>query len=344
MANVKSSGRTLTERDEAILRSVVQTYVATADPVGSRTVARYSGLGLSPATIRNCMADLEEEGYLYQPHTSAGRVPSHMGLKYYVEHLLQRTELSREEQQSIEAAILSNASDFEDMLKRAVHIMATWSGNAAIVTTPKVDASRLIHVDFVQVKPGTILVIAVTDSGSVHHSLIQIDREMPANRLRELAETVSAYLERMAPEELRDELLESMEEDRKVLELLLSRAISPAAGNESSKDVIIDGHLNLLDYPEFSNIPSIRAIFEAFEEKKVLVALLEKCMTMDNTSILIGREGLGQSAPESSVVIAPYREHGTPVGSIGIVGPARMNYNHNVALVEYVSGLLSREI
>lgn len=341
---VENSNIQLSERDQAILKSVVQTYITTADPVGSRTVARYSGLGLSPATIRNCMADLEDEGLLYQPHTSAGRVPSHQGLKYYVENLLERTELPQSEQVAIENAILENASDFEAMLRKAVQIMASWSGNAAIVTTPQFGSSRLIHVDFVQVKPGMILVITVSDAGAVHNHLVQIDSEISSSRLRTLADTVSAYLKRMAPEQLKNELLDSIEEDRKFLAMLLNEAISTLNHQYADKELLIDGRLNLLDYPEFSNIPSIRAIFEAFEEKKILVTLLEKCIEMDHTNILIGSDGLGKSAPDSSVVIAPYREKGTPVGSIGIVGPARMDYARTVALVEYVSRLLSRDI
>ncbi len=341
---VDSTKLDLSERDEAILKSVVQTYIATADPVGSRTVARHSGLGLSPATIRNCMADLEDAGLLYQPHTSAGRIPSHEGMRYYVSNLLDRKEIPHQERVALESAIVSDVSDFEEMLKRAVRVMASWSGNAAVVTTPHQEKYRLIHVDFVQVKPGTILVIAVSDSGAVHNHLVQIDREIPASRLRVLADTVSAYLELMDMEELKKELMDSIEEDRKFLELLLNETITAASRREPDKDIIIDGRLNLLDYPEFSDIPSIRSLFEAFEEKKILVALLERCIEMDHTNILIGSDGLGQSAPDSSVVIAPYREKGTPVGSIGIVGPTRMDYARAVALVEYVSHILSRDM
>lgn len=341
---VSNSITDLSDRDQAILKSVVQTYIATADPVGSRTVARYSGLGLSPATIRNCMADLEDAGLLYQPHTSAGRIPSHEGMRYYVSNLLDRKEIPEDERQALENAILSNVSDFEDMLKRAVKVIASWSGNAAVVTTPHHGKARLIHVDFVLVKPGTILIITVSDSGIVNNHLVQIDCHISSRRLRILAETVSAYLERMDPEQLKKELLDSIEEDRKFLDLLLSEAINAASRQDAGKDIIIDGSLNLLDYPEFSDIPRIRALFEAFEEKKILVALLERCIELDNTNILIGSDGLGQSAPESSVVIAPYREKGTPVGSIGIVGPARMDYARAVALVEYVSHILSRDM
>jgi heat-inducible transcriptional repressor len=346
MVSSRSDNNTtdLSERDRAILKSVVTTYIATADPVGSRTVARHSGLGLSPATIRNCMADLEDAGLLYQPHASAGRIPSHEGMRYYVSHLLDRKEIQESERLALESAILSNVSDFEEMLKRAVKVIASWSGNAAVVTTPHPGKSRLIHVDFVQVKSGTILVITVSDSGTVHNHLVQIDCRISSRRLRVLAETISAYLERMDPEKLKQELLDSMEEDRKFLDLLLGEAITSSSRLYGDKEIIIDGRLNLLDYPEFSDIPSIRALFEAFEEKKILVALLERCIEMDNTNILIGSDGLGQSAPDSSVVIAPYREKGTPVGSIGIVGPARMDYARAVALVEYVSHLLSRDM
>ncbi len=334
----------LSDRDEAILKSVVQTYITTAEPVGSRTVARYSGIGLSPATIRNCMADLEDFGLLYQPHTSAGRIPSHEGMRYYVSNLLDRQEISKHERVALENAILANAKDFEEILKRAVKVMASWSGNAAVVTTPQIGKDRLIHVDLVEVKPGTILVITVSDSGMVHNSFVQIDSSIPEKRLRFLSETVSACLQRMEPEELKQELVDSIEEDRKFLETLLSQAICASRSKNPDKDIIIDGSLNLLDYPEFSDIPRIRALFEAFQEKKMLVTLLERCMEMDDTNIFIGKDALGGSAPESSVVITPYREKGTPVGSIGIVGPTRMDYARAMALVEYVSQILSRDL
>ncbi len=334
----------LSERDEAILKSVVQTYIATAEPVGSRTVARQSGIGLSPATIRNCMADLEDFGLLYQPHTSAGRVPSHQGMRYYVSYLLDKYEFSKHERIALENAILANASDFEEVLKRAVKVMASWSGNAAVVTPPHVDKHRLIHVDLVEVRPGTILVISVYDSGVVQNSFLQIDCSIPKRRLRALAETISACLQRMEPEQLKQELLDSLEEDRKFLETLLAKAICAETPDDAHKELIIDGRLNLLDYPEFSDIPRIRALFEAFEEKKILVTLLERCMEMDDTNIFIGKDALGRSAPESSVVITPYREKGVPVGSIGIVGPTRMDYAKAMALVEYVAHILSKDL
>ncbi len=334
----------LSERNCRILRSVVQTYIDRAEPVGSRTVAKRSGLGLSPATIRNVMADLEEIGLLYQPHTSAGRVPTEAGLRYFVDYLLEREALSWGDQVAIEEGLRSSDMDLVATLKKAVELLAHFSGHAAVISTPRLTGERLSHVEFIRLRPGLVLVVLVADTGLVHNRLVHLDMDIREDRLEAFSLYLNQRLSRVSLEEARSSILEELEEEKRAFELLLQDLVVSTQGPREEGEVIIGGELNLLDYPEFSNVGRIRAMLQAFQEKRALLLLLERCLESEGVQVFIGSEGLGHKVPGCGMVLAPYLGKEYPLGSLGVVGPMRMNYARVLALVEYTAQVLSEQV
>ncbi len=331
----------LSERNCEILRAVVQSYIEKAEPVGSRTVAKKSALGLSPATIRNVMADLEDIGLLYQPHTSAGRIPTEAGLRYFVDYLLEKEALSWGDQVAIEEGLRSSATDMAAILKRAVELLAYFSGQAAVVSVPRLTSDHLAHVEFIKVRSGAIMVILVTDTGLVQNRLVRTDLDLPEDRLEALAQYLNEKLSYMGLEEAKRSILQEMEEDKRIFDVLLEEMVLGVKKSYENGEIYVGGELNLLDFPEFSHVSKIRILLQAFQEKKALLVLLDRCLNADGVQVFIGSEGLGNQVPGCGMVLAPYFDRGQPLGSLGVVGPVRMNYARILALVEFTAQVLS---
>ena len=333
----------LSERSREILRTIIHAYINDAEPVGSRTVAKKAGLGLSPATIRNAMADLEDIGLLCQPHSSAGRLPTETGLRYYLDFLLEKEDLSWGDQVAIEKGLMFRPADLVATLKRAVQILASFSGHAAVVSVPRLTCDYLIHLEFLRIRPGLILVISVSDTGMVQNRLVQIDYDIPEEKLEQISQYLSSKLVHMCLEELRSVIIEELKEERRVFDVLLEDFLDQIKWSTEQGEVFIEGKLNLLDKPEFSNVSRIRAILQTFEEKEALLTLLDRCLDSRGVQIYIGSEGLGNEVPACGMVLAPYAGSDSPLGSLGIVGPIRMNYARAVSLVEYTAQVLGEK-
>ena len=333
----------LSERSREILRTIIHAYINDAEPVGSRTVAKKASLGLSPATIRNAMADLEDIGLLFQPHSSAGRLPTETGLRYYLDFLLEKEDLSWGDQVAIEKGLMFRPADLVATLKRAVQILASFSGHAAVVSVPRLTCDYLIHLEFLRIRPGLILVISVSDTGMVQNRLVQIDHDIPEEKLEQISQYLSSKLVHMCLEELRSVIIEELKEERRVFDVLLEDLLDQIKWSTEQGEVFIEGKLNLLDKPEFSNVSRIRAILQTFEEKEALLTLLDRCLDSRGVQIYIGSEGLGNEVPACGMVLAPYARSDSPLGSLGIVGPIRMNYARAVSLVEYTAQVLGEK-
>ena len=333
----------LSERSREILKTVIHAYINDAEPVGSRTVAKKAGLGLSPATIRNAMADLEDIGLLFQPHSSAGRLPTETGLRYYVDFLLEKENLSWGDQVAIEKGLMLRSAGLVATLKRAVQLLASFSGHAAVVSAPRLICDRLIHLEFLRIRPGLILVISVSDTGMVQNRLVQIDYDIREEKLEQISQYLSNKLDHMCLEELRSVIIEELKEEKRTFEVLLEDFLDQMKVSTEQGEVFIEGRLNLLDKPEFSNVSRIRAILQTFEEKKALLTLLDRCLDLRGVQIYIGSEGLGNKVPGCGMVLASYAGSGSPLGSLGIVGPIRMNYARAVSLVEYTAQVLGEK-
>lgn len=330
----------LSERSREILKTVIHSYINDAQPVGSRTVAKKAGLGLSPATIRNAMADLEDIGLLFQPHSSAGRLPTEAGLRYYVDFLLEKENLSWGDQVAIEKGLMLRSAGLVATLKRAVQLLASFSGHAAVVSAPRLTCDRLIHLDFLLIRPGLILVVSVSDTGMVQNRLVQIDYDIQQEKLEKFSQYFSNKLVHMCLEELRSVIIEELKEKKRVFDVLLEDLLDQMKVSTEQGEVFIEGKLNLLDKREFSNVSRIRAILKTFEEKKALLTLLDKCLDSRGVQIYIGSEGFGNDVPGCGMVLAPYAGSSNPLGSLGIVGPISMNYARAVSLVEYTAQVL----
>jgi heat-inducible transcriptional repressor len=333
----------LSERSREILKTVIHAYINDAEPVGSRTVAKKAGLGLSPATIRNAMADLEDIGLLFQPHSSAGRLPTETGLRYYVDFLLEKENLSWGDQVAIEKGLMLRSAGLVATLKRAVQLLASFSGHAAVVSAPRLTCDRLIHLEFLRIRPGLILVVSVSDTGMVQNRLVQIDYDIQEEKLEKFSQYLSNKLVHMCLEELRSVIIEELKEKKRVFDVLLEDLLDQMKVSTEQGEVFIEGKLNLLDKPEFSNVSRIRAILQTFEEKKALLTLLDRCLDSRGVQIYIGSEGLGNEVPGCGMVLAPYAGSNSPLGSLGIVGPISMNYARAVSLVEYTAQVLGEK-
>ena len=329
----------ISERKKEILKQVVNSYIETAEPVGSRVIAKRSSLGLSSATIRNCMADLEDAGLLFQPHTSAGRLPTEEGLKFFVKNLMDKIPLSWGEQVAIEKEMLQEVEDFSDILKKAAQLLASLTGYTAVVSAPSELDERLKFIEFVNIKPGVILVVMVTSAGTVKNQLIRIKRGISQSTLERFSTKMNRLLKDHTLGEIRQKLIEAMKEDKKLCENLLTHLV-PADNKRVSGKLYIDGKLNLLDEPEFAYIPKIKNLLVTLEEKHLLLRLLDKCLAGDELQIFIGNE-VDHGVPECGLVVAPYDKKDHPVGSLGVLGPMRMNYPKVVSLVEYIAAILS---
>ncbi|RUM88547.1 MAG: heat-inducible transcription repressor HrcA [Thermodesulfatator sp.] len=329
----------LSERHRKVLSLVTEKYIETAAPVGSRTVAKRFRPPLSSATIRNVMADLEDLGLLTQPHTSAGRVPTEEGFRYYVEHLMEPEPLPEETRQLIETALPEEPpGGWEELLRSVTHILSGLSGFPVVVTTPKLEFERLVKLDFVPLSRGVVLAVAVSASGLVIHRLFQAPEEVSAQEIERLAEVLNQRLPGLTLEELRRILSSELENERELLEEIF-RTLSQEEG-----EPVIEGLNRLLDLPEFQDFARLREILRAFEEKRLLVKLIDCCLTARTPQVLIGHSQAPCPFRQCGAVVASYTWRETPVGGVAVIGPMRMAYARLVPLVEFVARELSRRL
>ncbi len=334
----------LSDRSREILRAIIQLYIETAEPVGSRTLSKMMPFNLSAATIRNAMSDLEELGYLTQPHTSAGRLPTEAGLRYFVEHLIETRELSLEDQEAIEKALLLRCEDLASTLKKSVEILATFTGHAAVASSPKGGRTSPKHVEFIRIRPSLVLVVTVSETGFVENRTVRLPWDISEDRLERLSHQLNAALSQMDLEEVRESLSRDLENDKRVISSLLDIAHPHNLSALDTQDVFVSGRPNLLDQPEFFRNQGLRGLLQALEEKQNLIILLDRYLEKEDVQIIIGPEELGHDVPRCSMVLAPYDKKDTRLGGIGVIGPVRMDYPRVIAFVEYTRNVLRKKL
>ena len=339
-----SGDSSLSFRARRILYSVVTEYVATGEPVGSRKLARRYGLNLSPASIRNVLADLEDAGYLAQPHTSAGRIPTDAGFRLFVDALVQMREVTADER----AAVLHRLKSLgpgQDVMRETGRLLSALTGTAAVVVPPRVDAEPLSQLRFMHLKDGEVLAVMVTRSGKVENRVVRLTDAIDSREL----EHIQNYLaERVADKTLaaiREGLAHEVAGDRDDYDELRqrSRAMVDAALTQDSgrPEVVIEGQGRLFDRPEFQSAETIRAFLRTFEEKAQLLDLLDRTLAVGGVQILIGAEAELDDVRDVSVISASYGR-GAAGGSVGIIGPSRMDYAKVVPLVEFTARTIGR--
>jgi heat-inducible transcriptional repressor len=337
----------LTDRPREVFRHLVEAFLASGEPVGSRTLSQRLPLALSPASIRNVMADLESMGLLYAPHTSAGRAPTEKGLRLFVDGLLEIGELAPDERVAIEARMSGSGQRIEDMLTQATQSLSGLSRCAGLMITTKQD-SALKHVEFVGVAPGKALVIMVSEDGQVENRVIDTPPGLPVSALVEAGNYLGARLRGRTLDTARAEILAEL--DGKKLELdaltakLVAEGLATLAGPE--KVLIVRGTSHLLDGHMMdgqADIERIRTLFDDIERKADLIRLLELAQEGDGVRIFIGSENRLFSLSGSSIVAAPYANAaGKIVGVIGVLGPTRLNYGRIIPMVDHTAKVIGR--
>ena len=332
----------LDERKFLILQAIIDDYITTAMPVGSRTISRKSGVGFSPATIRNEMSDLEELGYLDQPHTSAGRVPSVKAYRLYVDHLLKTSRLSNDEREQMHEHLNQRSAQVESVIRSAANVLSDATHYTSIIVAPKLGTLRIKHVQLVPVAEKTALMIIVTNAGIVKDAVIRVPEGLDADHLYAISRMLTDKLADKPLEAVRQsfsELLRETEINRRLLGETLS-VIERKLEQEDSTDIFIGGGANLLSYPEYSDVEKARSFLSVLESKDTIRRLVGRDGGMEVT-IRIGPENGVPELADCSIVTAHYRVGDNSSGTLGIIGPTRMNYNRVISVLDFMGRALS---
>jgi heat-inducible transcriptional repressor len=337
----------LSQRSREIFRHIVDTYVESGEPVGSRTLSRRLGQSLSAATIRNVMADLEEQGLLYAPHTSAGRIPTEAGLRLFVDGLLEIGAVSEDERAAIEAKCAAAGRSMSEVMGEASSLLSGLSHCAGLVLAPKTDRP-LKHIEFVSLSPGRALVVLVNEDGLVENRVIEVPMGLPSSTLQVASNYLNARLIGRTLDEGRQEVVTEIEDKRSELDELSRRVIEAGlatwAGGASGGQLIVRGQARLLeDVTALSDLERVRALFEALETKEATLRLLEATGKGDGVQIFIGAENALFRHSGCALVISPLQNSREQViGAIGVLGPTRINYARIIPLVDYTAKVVGR--
>ncbi len=346
MADSRSTG-TLTARDREILKDIILTYMLDAEPVSSRSVAKRGRLGLSAATIRNVMADLEDSGYLAQPHTSAGRVPTRAAYHLFIESLMQTRKVSARDRRYIDEHLAAGSADPEQMMGATSHLLSELSHQVGIVITPALGETALKAVDFVPLSGRKVLCVVVSTSGFVDNKVIETEEEMTREELQRSANYLTEKFCGLTLREIRERLLRLMVEEKAQMDRALALTLQLAKNGldlEQGPEVLVDGTTSLLAQPELADIQRVRRMFDTFANKARLVRMLNQCIQGRGVRVLIGEDSDLTSELDFSLVATTYGGGDRPLGTLGILGPSRMEYQKVIPLVHYLGETLSRAL
>ncbi|HUK05270.1 MAG TPA: heat-inducible transcriptional repressor HrcA [Burkholderiales bacterium] len=334
--------RSLDARAQILLKTLVERYIAEGQPVGSRTLSRHSGLDLSPATIRNVMSDLEELGLIASPHTSAGRVPTPLGYRFFVDSLLVVKTIDSGEMLQLEDQL--QPDNPQRAIRAASQLLSQLTHFAGVVMAPRRRALTFRQIEFLHLSEKRVLLIVVTPEGDVQNRILFTARDYSPAELVSAANFLNQHYSGHSFEEIRKRLHEELREIRQDMLGLMSAALeaSDRAVSESEEQYVISGERNLLTLHDLSqDVGRLRQLFELFEQKTSLVQILDLSLRGEGVQIFIGGES-GVSAPdEVAVVTAPYKVSGDVVGTVGVIGPTRMAYDRVVPIVDVTAKLLS---
>ena len=337
----------LTLRDQQVLEAVISDYIRSGEPVGSRTISKRYGLNVSSATIRNVMADLEELGFLYQPHTSAGRIPTEKGFRFYLDSMVRFKSLDRGERTAIRRALEETNTDFGELLRRTSRILSSLCKQAGVVLWPKLTVTRFKHLQFIRIRPHQILVILISKSGLLHNCSLEWDEDIDQYELDKYSRYLNELLEDVPLGQVKQRVLEEMRKEKVLFDELYSRALKimqqALQTSLDNSEIYIEGQINLLNNPEFADVERMRRILEAFEDKSRIVRLLDMTFKLSTgVRIILGPESNVQELEEISLISSPYCRGDTLLGVLGVIGPLRMDYSRIIPVVEFTAGLLSQ--
>jgi heat-inducible transcriptional repressor len=340
----------LNERSREIFKSIVESYLATGEPVGSRNLSRILPITLSPASVRNVMSDLEELGLIFAPHTSAGRLPTELGLRFFVDALMQIGDLTEDNRRSIEAQVTVAGANksVESVLTEASQMLSGLTRSAGVVLTAKTNV-RLKHIEFVRLEPERALAVLVAEDGQVENRVLNVPAGLPTSALVEAGNFLNARIRGKTLAELHTEIESSVTQGKAELDQLTQKIISAglaswSGGDTDQRQLIVRGHANLLDdLHALDDLERVRSLFDALETKRGVIDLLGRAERAEGVRIFIGSENKLFSLSGSSTIVAPYRDNeGRIVGVIGVIGPTRLNYARIIPMVDYTARVVSR--
>lgn len=332
----------ISERAQHMLRVLIDRYVREGQPVGSRTLAREAGLELSPATIRNVMSDLEELGFIRAPHTSAGRVPTVQGYRFFVDTLLKVQPLDITSVEKMRLEFQAKQAP-KNLIESASELLSGITHLAGVVTLPKHEHALFRRVEFLPLSEKRVLAILVTSEGEVQNRMITTDRQCSASELQQASNYLNRLFQGKDLGAVRSTLLNEMQEARSTMNRMMVTAIQMAdqvLEEKQSEDYVMAGQTNLMEFHELCDIEKLRNLFDAFNQKREILHLLDQCVHGDGIQIFIGDESGYQTLDECSMVTAPYQVDGEVVGVLGVIGPTRMAYERVIPIVDATARLL----
>ena len=338
----------LNDRSREIFRRIVESYLATGEPIGSRNIARIIPMTLSSASVRNVMQDLEQLGLVYAPHTSAGRLPTETGLRFFVDALMQVGDLTQDDRHKIEGQVAAAGKSVDSVLTEASQLLSGLTHSAGVVLATKSNV-RLKHIEFVRLEPERALVVLVAEDGHVENRILNIPIGLPTSALAEASNFLNTHVRGKTLAEAKADMEAALIASRAELDSLTQRLIADglaswSGGAADDRRLIVRGHANLLDdLTALQDLERVRQLFDDLETKRGVTDLLGRAEGADGVCIFIGSENRLFSLSGSSTIIAPYRDaQGRIVGAIGIIGPTRLNYARVIPTVDYTAKVVSK--
>jgi len=336
----------LPARRHALLLATVQEFIATAEPVGSQQVAFRYALGVRSAMARSIMAELEESGYLTQPHVSAGRIPTDKAFRYYVDHLLAPSRVAFEDRAQIELHYSGGRRDLDDVMRDTPRLLALLTGQAALVVAPRLEAMSIVRVNLVRLRVREVLAVFVATADRVQNRLIETDRDFTQAELDRMARYLNQSLAGRTLDEARRWIVEQLKQERAEYDQFMREALALGGGAIADQlgrtEVYVEGSVKALEQPEFADLGRTRELLRALDDKSALLDLLERSITQDGLMVSIGSENYDQRLAGLSVIAASYATGAAAAGSLAVVGPVRMDYDRVIPLVGYTAKTLTR--
>jgi heat-inducible transcriptional repressor len=335
----------LENRSDQILRAIISEYIATGEPVGSRTLSKRRDIGLSAASIRNIMSDLTDSGYIAQPHVSAGRIPTDQGYRFYVDSLLCHSMLALEDEATIEELLRTAGLDIRDVLRQSSSVLAEFSRQAGVVTATSPVEQTFKAIDFIKVSDDRILVVLVSTSGLVQNKVILDEDNISQETLEKYGRMLNDMLKDLDLRQARARIEKELAQEKTTVNAMLAKALllgHTILSASIAREIYIEGQINILDEPEFAQIQKLRAILATFEEKSNLLKILDRTLEAKGIQIFIGSEHGLYEMDSCSIVAYPIRTEETSLGSIAVIGPKRMDYLKVVTLVDATARIITR--
>lgn len=335
----------LNERSQNILEAIVEDYIASAEPVGSRAITRRHNFNLSPASVRNVMADLEDMGLLCSPHTSAGRIPTEKGFQYYIDSLLRVRDLSDKEKQQLRKNYRFTGMKMEDIMQEVGRILSGLSKYAGLVMVPKFASTVFRQIEFVRLSGGRLLVIYVSETGLVQNKVIKADPSLDQRQLEKISNYLNRELNGLSIQQVREKLKQQMQEEKSLYDQLRKKALQlscAALQDEVEDQLYVSGTSLMLEQPEFSSPEQMRRLIQTFESKKILIELLDRSQSAQGVQIFIGSESECIDLQGCSLISANFSNRKGAIGSLGVIGPMRMDYSQVIPIVDFTAQLVSR--